>query len=165
MRFTRQVISHPPIHYAQTGEAMRFLPAAALGVAASVLALAACDGQGSTAPNETPSFARISAQTQYTATLSCNAAATDSRSSVTVIFAGLGANYLFCRPGGLKQATATSFSEFWWAIALEDRTEVIVKECPGTRKNNGFGISSRTGEFVCKDAKTGFSVTLTVAPS
>jgi hypothetical protein len=40
-----------------------------------------------------------------------------------------------------------------------------VKECPGHSKNNGFGISSRTGQFVCKDAKTGMSVTLTVGAS
>jgi hypothetical protein len=144
---------------------MRFLPATAIGVLASALAFAACDGQGSTAPNETPSFSRISTQTQYTATLTCNAAAATSRSSLAIVFQGVLSTNLFCNPALAKQVTVTSFSEFWWAIVLEDFTGVIVKECPGHSKNNGFGISSRTGQFVCKDAKTGMSVTLTVAAS
>jgi hypothetical protein len=144
---------------------MRFLPATAVGVVASAFALAACDGQGATAPNETPSFSRISTQTQYTATLTCNAAASASRSSVAIIFNGVLSTNLFCNPSQPKQVTATSFREFWWAIALEDATGLVVKECPGHSKNNGFGISSRTGQFVCKDAKTGMSVTLTVGAS
>ena len=65
---------------------MRFLPAPAVGVVASALALAACDGQGSTAANEAPSFSKISAQTQYTATLTCNSAA--SRSYANIAFRG-----------------------------------------------------------------------------
>jgi hypothetical protein len=144
---------------------MRFLPAIAAGVVASTLALAACDGQGSTAPNETPSFARISTQTQYTATLSCNAAASASRSFVNMHFQGVGGFYLSCNPATAKQVTATSFSEFWWAIVLEDITGAVVKACPQHGKNGGFGISTRTGQFSCKDAKTGMSVVLTVQPS
>ena len=144
---------------------MRFLPATAVGVVASALALAACDGQGSTGPNETPSFSRISAQTQYTATLSCNAAAAASRSSVAIVFQGVLSTNLFCNPARAKQVTATSFGEFWWAIVLEDITGLVVKVCPRHSKNNGFGISTRTGQFSCKDAKTGMSVVLTVEPS
>lgn len=144
---------------------MRFLPATAVGVVASALAFAACDGQGSTAPNETPSFSRISAQTQYTATLSCNAAAASSRSSVFIHFQGVSGTNLFCNPAQPKQVTATSFSEFWWAIVLEDMAGLIVKTCPRPSKNNGLGISTRTGQFSCKDAKTGMSVVLTVEAS
>lgn len=144
---------------------MRFLPATAVGIVASALALASCDGQGSAAPNETPSFSRISAQAQYTATLSCNAAAAASRSSVAITFQGVLSTNLFCNPALPKQVTATSFSEFWWAIALEDNTGLVVKECPRPRKGQVFGTSTRTGEFSCKDAKTGLSVVLTVEPS
>ena len=144
---------------------MRFPAAAGVGVVASALALAACDGQGSTAPNESPSFSRISAQTQYTATLSCNAAAAASRSSVAITFQGVLSTNLFCNPALAKQVTATSFSEFWWAIALEDNTGLVVKECPRPRKGQVFGTSTRTGQFTCKDAKTGMSVVLTVEAS
>ncbi|HEY9013682.1 MAG TPA: hypothetical protein VIM84_01290 [Gemmatimonadales bacterium] len=72
---------------------------------------------------------------------------------------------LFCRPGAAKQATATSFSEFFWAIILEDNAGLLVKECPRPRKGQVLGNSTRTGEFTCKDAKTGMSVVLTVAAS
>ena len=144
---------------------MRFLPAAAVGLVASVLALAACDGQGSTEPDETPSFSRISTQTQYTATLTCNAAAAASRSSVAITFQGVLSTNLYCNPALAKQVTATSFSEFWWAIILEDNAGLFVKECPRPRKGQVFGTSTRTGQFSCKDAKTGMSVVLTVEPS
>ena len=144
---------------------MRFLSATAVGFVASALALAACDGQGSTAPTEIPSFSRISTGTQYTATISCNAAAEASRSSVFIHFQGVSGAYLTCNPALPKQVTATSFSEFWWAIVLEDFSGVIVKECPRHSKNNGLGISTRTGQFSCKDAKTGLSVVLTVEAS
>jgi hypothetical protein len=144
---------------------MRFLSAAAAGVVASALTLAACDGQGSTAPNDTPSFSRISAQTQYTATLSCNAEASASRSWIAITFNGVGSTNLFCNPTRPKQVTGTSFSEFWWAIVLEDVTGLVVKECPRHGKNGGFGISTRTGQFSCRDTKTGMSVVLTVEPS
>ena len=144
---------------------MRFLPATAVGVVASALALASCDGQGSTAPNETPSFSRISAETQYTATLSCNAAAEASRSSVFINFQGVSNTNLFCNPAQPKQVTGTSFSEFWWAIVLEDISGLIVKECPRPRKGQVMGISTRTGQFSCKDAKTDLSVVLTVEAS
>ena len=139
---------------------MRFLPATAVGVVASALALAACDGQGSTAPNEIPSFSRISAQTQYTATLTCSAAA--SRSYATIAFRGVLGTNLFCNPTAGNQASATSFTEFNWTILLRDNTG-DVKACP--RKGEVFGSSSRTGQFVCKDAKTGLSVVLTLEPS
>ena len=144
---------------------MRFLPATAVGVVASVLALAACDGQGSTAPNDTPSFSRISTETRYTATLSCNAAAAASRSSLAITFQGVLSTNLYCNPALPKQVAATSFSEFWWAIALEDFTGLVVKECPRPRKDQVFGTSTRTGQFSCKDAKTGMSVVLTVEAS
>ena len=145
---------------------MRFLPATALGVVASVLALAACDGQGSTSPSEIPSFSRISAETGYTATVSCNAAAAASRSSVFIIFQGVTNAYLTCNPNTAKQVSATAFSEFWWAIVLEDYTGLILKECPRPRsKGQVMGTSSRTGQFTCKDAKTGMSVVLTVEAS
>ena len=144
---------------------MRFLPATAVGVVASALALAACDGQGSTAPSETPSFSRISAGTQYTATLSCNAAAAASRSILVITFQGVLTTNLTCIHGLPKQVTATSFCEFWWAIALEDYTGLVVKECPRPRKGQVLGSSTRTGQFSCKDAKTGMSVVLTVEAS
>jgi hypothetical protein len=134
-------------------------------VVVSALALAACDGQGSTAPDEIPSFSRISTETQYTATISCNAAAEASRSSVFIHFQGVSGTFFTCNPALPKQVTATSFSEFWWAIVLEDLSGVIVKECPRPGKNNGLGISTRTGQFSCRDAKTGMSVVLTVEPS
>ena len=144
---------------------MRFLSAAALGVVASAVALAACDGpRDSLGPNETPSFSRISTQTQYTATLTCNAVAAGSRSSAAITFQGVLSTNLFCN-STTRQVTATSFSEYWWAIVLEDNTGVVVKECPRPRKGQVFGISSRTGEFTCKDTKTGMSVVLTVAAS
>ena len=139
---------------------MRFLSAAAAGVVASALALAACDGQGSTAPNETLSFSKISAQTQYTATLTCSAAA--SRSYATIAFRGVLGTNLFCNPTAGNQATATSFTEFNWTILLRDNTG-DVKACP--RKGEVFGSSTRTGQFVCKDAKTGLSAVLTLEPS
>ena len=137
---------------------MRFLPATALGVVASALALAACDGPGSTAPNEAPNFSRISAETQYTATLTCNAAA--SRSYANVVFRPVSNTFLFC--SSPATVTATGFTEFGWAIFLQDGTGEI-KFCP--RKGDVFGSSVRTGQFVCKDAKTGMSVALTLAAS
>jgi len=143
---------------------MRFLPAAPVGFVAFALALAlaACNGpQGSTAPNETPSFSRISAQTQYTATLTCNAAA--SRSFSTIVFTGVLGTFLFCNPTAGNQVTVTSFSEFSWNIILQDNTGGHVKTCP--RKGEVLGSSTRTGQFSCKDAKTGLSVVLTVEPS
>ena len=139
---------------------MRFLPAAAIGVLASALALAACDGQGSTAPNETPSFAKISGQTSYTATLTCSAGA--SRSFANIAFRGVLGTFLFCDPLHGNQAEATGFTEFNWTIFLRDNTG-DVKVCP--RKGEVFGSSIRTGQFVCKDAKTGLSVVLTLEPS
>jgi hypothetical protein len=144
---------------------MHFLPAAAVGVIASALALAPCYGQGPTASNETASFSRISAETQYTATLSCNAAAAASRSSVAIHFQGVGSFNLNCNPATAKQVTATSFSEFWWAIMLENYGGLLVKECPRPRKDQVFGISTRIGQFSCKDPKTGMSVVLTVEAS
>jgi hypothetical protein len=144
---------------------MRFLPSTAAGFVASALALAACNGQGSTAPNETPSFSKISPQTQYTATLSCNAAAAASRSSVVMTFQGVLTTNLNCNPATPKQATASSFTEFWWAIMLEDNTGLLVKECPRPRKGQVLGSSTRTGQFSCKDAKTGMSVVLTLEAS
>jgi hypothetical protein len=144
---------------------MRFRTALTLGVVASALSLSACDGQESTAPTETPSFSRISAASRYTATLSCNAAAAASRSSLAITFQGVLSTNLYCNPALPKQVTATSFSEFWWAIALEDYAGVVVKECPRPRKGQVFGTSTRTGQFSCKDAKTGMSVVLTVEAS
>jgi hypothetical protein len=72
---------------------------------------------------------------------------------------------LYCNPALPKQVSATSFTEYWWAIALEDNTGLVVKECPRPRKGQVFGTSTRTGQFTCKDAKTGMSVVLTVESS
>ena len=162
MRCTdRKMVRIPVTDDAQTGVTMRFLPATAVGVVASALVLAACEGpQASTAPNETPSFSRISAQTQYTATLTCNAAA--SRSYANITFQGVLGTSLFCNPTAGNQVTVTSFSEFTWGIILQDNTG-YVKSCP--RNGDGFSRSTRTGQFSCKDAKTGLSVVLTVEPS
>lgn len=139
---------------------MRFLPAAAVVLLASAFALAACDGQSSTAPNETPSFARISGQTEYTATLTCSAGA--SRSYANIAFRGVLGTFLFCDPIHGNQAKAIGFTEFNWTILLQDNTETV-KVCP--RKGEVSGSSARTGQFVCKDAKTGLSVVLTLEPS
>ena len=140
---------------------MRFLSAIAGGVAAAALVLAACAGpQDSTGPNETPSFSKISPQLQYTATLTCNAAA--SRSYATIAFQGVLSTSLFCNPMLGNQVTVTSFETFSWTILLQDNTG-FVKACP--RKGEVFGSASRTGQFSCKDVKTGLSAVLTIEPS
>jgi hypothetical protein len=139
---------------------MRFLSAIAGGVATAALVLAACDGpQASTGPTETPSFSKISPQMQYTATLTCNAAA--SRSYATIIFHGVLNTDLFCNATG-NQVTVTSFDTFSWTILLQDNTS-FVKACP--RKGEVLGSASRTGQFSCKDVKTGLSAVLTIEPS
>jgi hypothetical protein len=141
---------------------MRFRTALTLGVVASALVLPACDGpQASTAPNEPPSFAKISAQGQYTATLTCNAAA--SRSYATVIFQGVLGTFLFCNPTAGNQATAASFETFKWNILLHDNVGNVVKVCP--RKGEVLGSATRTGQFSCKDVKSGLSAVLTLEPS
>jgi hypothetical protein len=138
---------------------MRFRTAITLGVVASGLVLAACDGpQAATAPNDPPSFAKISPQTQYTATLTCSAGA--SRTYATMIFQGVLGTFLFCN--GVNQATATSFEAFSWNILLNDNAGTV-KVCP--RKGEVLGSASRTGQFTCKDAKTGLSAVLTIEPS
>jgi len=138
---------------------MRFRTAITLGIVASASILAACNGpEAATAPNETPSFARISSQVQYTATLTCNAAA--SRSYATIVFQGVLGTFLFCN--GVNQATATSFEAISWNILLNDNAGTV-KVCP--RKGEVLGTVSRTGQFTCKDAKTGLSAVLTIEPS
>jgi hypothetical protein len=141
---------------------MRFGTALTLGFVASAVVLAACDGpQASTAPNEPPSFAKISPQGQYTATLTCNAAA--SRSYANAIFQGVLGTILFCNPTAGNRATAASFEIFKWNILLMDNMGNIVKVCP--RKGEVLGSATRTGQFSCRDVKTGMSVVLTLEPS
>ena len=142
---------------------MRFPTALTLGFVASALVLAACDGPpASTAPNEIPSFAKISPEVQYTATLTCNAAA--SRSIATVVFQGVLGTYLFCNAGA-NQVTVTSFETLFWNIMLNDNAGTTVKECPRPRKGVLLGTATRTGQFACKDAKTGLSAVLTIEAS
>lgn len=141
---------------------MRILTAITVGVVTSALVLAACDGpQVSTAPNETPSFSKIAPTTQYTATLTCNAAAIATRSYATVIFQGVLSTAIFCN--GVTQATATSFSEFYWTIILYDNAFTFVKACP--HKGEVLGYAAHTGKFSCKDAQAGLSAVLTLEPS
>ena len=140
---------------------MHFRTAISVGVIASALVLAACDGpQISTAPTEAPSFSKISPELQYTATLTCNAAA--SRSYALVIFQGVSGNFLFCDPALGNQVTGTSFSTLAWSILLRDNAG-DVKACP--RKGEVLGSATHTGRFTCKDVKTGLSAVLSIEPS